>query len=90
MGCLGSKQSLTESAGDFEDTYKQVMLLGRGSYGDVVQAEHIKTQKQYAVKKMKITDKNRAMVDFGACPAHGARDASAASRAPRLYVARHR
>jgi len=30
----------------------------------VVEAEHLKTGKRYAVKKMKITDKNRKMVDF--------------------------
>ena len=80
MGCLGSKQSLTESAGDFEETYKQVALLGRGSYGDVVEAEHVKTQKRYAVKKMKITDKNRAMVDFGACQPNGGAGAATRDR----------
>jgi serine/threonine protein kinase len=64
MGCLGSKQSLTESATAFEAAYKQTRLLGRGSFGDVVEAESLKTKKRYAVKKMKITDKNRSMVDF--------------------------
>ena len=63
--CLGTKQSLTDGAGDFESKYKQIQLLGRGSFGDVVEAEHFKSGKHYAVKKMKITDKNRKMVDFG-------------------------
>jgi len=42
MGCLGSK-SLTDRASDFEAVYKQIALLGRGSFGDVVEAEHLKT-----------------------------------------------
>ena len=64
MGCLSSKQSLTESASAFEANYKQTRLLGRGSYGDVVEVEHLVTQKRFAAKKMKITDKNRPMVDL--------------------------
>ena len=41
--CLGTKQSLTDGAGDFESKYKQIQLLGRGSFGDVVEAEHFKS-----------------------------------------------
>lgn len=66
MGCLIAKHSLSaDEASDFESVYKQIQLLGRGSFGDVVEAEHLKTGTRYAVKKIKITDKNRKMVDFG-------------------------
>ena len=61
MGCLKSKALTTESASDFEKTFTQIHLLGRGSYGDVVEAEHKKTKRRYAVKKITITDKNRAI-----------------------------
>ena len=68
MGCLNSKALTTESASDFEKAFTQIHLLGRGSYGDVVEAEHNKSKRRYAVKKITITDKNRAIVDNGECP----------------------